>query len=704
MMQPALCDPHLVPPPGLDDRDLAAWLAEVRRRVRAAADLDRHHGRSDLAWYRDSVLEGFFNTFDPVLRDAQGRWRVDDFVADGRACFGGYDLVVLWQPYPRSGIDPRDQFAHWRALPGGIEGLRRLVADFHRHGVRCQLNYVPWDRPDEDHLAPLLELVEASGADGVYGDTMRGFPAAWNAGLERIRPGLALSSEGSPLPAAAADGLTGCWGQNLLPVPPAIPLVRFADGRHCVRLVDRDSQCRRWRVRLGLFWGMGHVVWENVFGQWNPYGAEDRAEVRRATAIHRGLVGPFRDRDWVHRRGGDGQDGVWVNEWRHQGRVVLTALDVRRTGGGRTALRLPEDARDARWRDQVDGREYPVRTAADGSRWLDWEPRPLLPAVFTPSTMPWLAPPRPEEPTPLPRDWAGEELNRPLRPTVPAQAADRGGMALVAGGAFVFQPRHYDGLPEGGCCDCRFKASGGPNLFHHSRELVMPPLLVERHPVTNADFARFLASGWRPAQTDGLLAHWSRAGDDPRAWRVPPGLEGHPVVHVDLDDARAYAAWRRRRLPTEEEWTWVAQGAAGRTWPWGDAFAPHRVQGGLDPRYFSDGAAHAERCRLHGVDPQATGIPAAGTSPVDAHPGGATPDGVLDLCGNVWEWTESERDDGHSRYALVKGGGWLTGRPGDSQWYLYRGPTPNAVHQKVPLLWPGMDRCATIGFRCVADR
>ena len=141
------------------------------------------------------------------------------------------------------------------------------------------------------------------------------------------------------------------------------------------------------------------------------------------------------------------------------------------------------------------------------------------------------------------------------------------------------------------------------------------------------------------------------------------------MVWVDLDDARAYARWAGKRLPTEPEW----HHAAGRDlWPWGELFDP-------------------ARCNGAGGD----------TTPVDRFPGGASPYGCLDLSGNVWEWTESERDDGHTRYAIVRGGSHLI--VVGSKWYQASGAQPNDCHEKVLLMYPGLDRCVTIGFRCVKD-
>jgi formylglycine-generating enzyme required for sulfatase activity len=196
------------------------------------------------------------------------------------------------------------------------------------------------------------------------------------------------------------------------------------------------------------------------------------------------------------------------------------------------------------------------------------------------------------------------------------------------------------------------------------REVELKPFALDVHLVTNADFARFLeASGYRPGDPTHFLRHWT--GGTP-----PAALARHPVVYVDLADARAYAAWAGKRLPTEEEWQFAAQGADGRTYPWGET---------LEAGGCNDGSQ-------------------GGTTPVGAFPEGRSPFGCHDLCGNVWEWTESERDDGRTRSAILRGGSFY--RRGGSVWYFDEGPQPAGFAAKVLLSSPGLDRCATVGFRC----
>jgi len=204
-------------------------------------------------------------------------------------------------------------------------------------------------------------------------------------------------------------------------------------------------------------------------------------------------------------------------------------------------------------------------------------------------------------------------------------------------------------------------------MVRFERPVRLEPYAIDLTPVTNRQYAVFLRqSGYRPDDAENFLKHWDEG-------RVPPGLEDHPVVYVDLEDARAYARWAGKRLPTEEEWQYAAQGPEGREYPWGDAWEEGRSNDG------------------------STG----GTTSVTAFPSGRSPFGCYDMCGNVWEWTESQRGDGRTRFCILKGGSYYKAE--GSHWYADGGPQTCRFAAKFLLTWPGLDRCATIGFRCVVD-
>ncbi len=139
--------------------------------------------------------------------------------------------------------------------------------------------------------------------------------------------------------------------------------------------------------------------------------------------------------------------------------------------------------------------------------------------------------------------------------------------------------------------------------------LYLPEYYLAKTPVTNAQYAAFVQ-----ATGHDQPHHW--AGGKP-----PRGKESHPVVYVSWYDAMAYCRWlseitgRPYRLPSEAEWEKGARGSDGRIYPWGNQWA-------------------VERCNSEEGDKE-------DTTPVGAYPEGASPYGLLDMAGNVWEWTRS---------------------------------------------------------------
>jgi len=204
---------------------------------------------------------------------------------------------------------------------------------------------------------------------------------------------------------------------------------------------------------------------------------------------------------------------------------------------------------------------------------------------------------------------------------------------------------------------------------HHLHQLHIPSFWIDRYPVTNEQFKKFLdATHYHPKDDYNFLKDWVD-GNFPKGW------DTKPVIWVSQEDARAYAKWAGKRLPHEWEWQYAAQGNDGRIYPWGNVW---------------DGFAVPAPVRGRDL-----------TSPdnVDSHPRGASPFGVMDLVGNVWQWTDEYQDE-HTRTAVLRGGSYY--QPQGSLWYFpqaYR----NTEHSKYLLMAPSKDRAGTLGFRCVVD-
>jgi len=142
---------------------------------------------------------------------------------------------------------------------------------------------------------------------------------------------------------------------------------------------------------------------------------------------------------------------------------------------------------------------------------------------------------------------------------------------------------------------------------------------IDRLPVVNAQFAAFLNETGGTQGSHGLLFDLT----DPAAkilwlsgrYAAVQGFEQHPVVAETWQGARAFCAWRGGRLPTEAEWERAARGPGGRSYPWGNE-PPDSSRARFAFRFLD-------------------------YSRVGSYPAGATPDGLLDMAGNAWQWTSS---------------------------------------------------------------
>ena len=663
------------------------WIAELidwrREHLTRIGYDDACYRRPELQWAQRNfvhaqmmVEDGFF--FDPD----SGHYTVDRYLDDLIDRYGGIDSVLVWHAYPNIGVDDRNQFDLFADLPGGLDGLRGVIDDFHRRGVRVFLPTKPWDKGTREHPLPdwqaIAQVVAAVGADGINGDTYNGVPRAFFDACDALGHPVVLQPESTISAEEALAWNVQSWGKKVPPdLTPSVAKWKWLEPRHMINLENRWGRDRTDDLQFILFNGVGYNAWENVWGIWNGLTPRDAATLRRIALLERAFAPHFVSADW-RPYAPTLQAGVFASRFPHNGQTLWTMVNRNESEVAGEQMALPH---------------------RDGTRYLDlWNGVALQPIVRDGQALiefsleakgcgavlalevgavidgldDYLAQAAELARTPL-RSLSAKWLSLPqqmvpIGPTAPGATRPEGMVAIPAGefdfgvGGIEIEGQTWDGV------DVQYPWEPSPRR-NHRRRIAMPAFYIDRTPVTNAQFQAFIdATGYAPRDKHNFLRHWTDG-------MPPPGWSNKPVTWVGIEDARAYAAWAGKRLPHEWEWQYAAQGLDGRRYPWGNEWradavpAPNRGRGLTAP------------------------------ADVDAHPAGASPFGVLDLVGNVWQWTDEFRDE-HTRSAILRGGSAY--QPQTSHWYF-----PQAYrldqHGKYLLMAPCKDRSGCIGFRCVVD-
>lgn len=662
-------------------RAMQAWREAERRRI--GFD-DAQYRRPELQWTQRSFVQPQVMVEDRLLYDPVKRvYTVSRLLDDLRQRYGGIDSVLLWPVYPNSGIDHRNQWDLLRDMPGGVAGVKAMVQDFQRQGVRVFFPTMPWDVGTRDEGLSQAEatvaLLAAIGADGVNGDTMPGLPVDFLRAAEARGLPLALEPELPLQDDAMLAFNTLSWGYWATPFVPLVSKWKWLESRHMVHVCDRWATDRSDLLQAAFFNGAGIQSWENVWGWWNGITPRDAAALKRIAGVYRGWPALLSSAGWEPHVP-TGQYGVYASRFPGEAETLWTVVNRNDFAVGELPLRVAHVA-GARYLDAWNGRELQAEVGADGLArvTLSLEPRgyAALVQVRTPAAFDAAASvlkaQRALAAKPLAtdsREWKALPQRLVPQPATPRVKAPPPGMVTVpATTAFDFRVTglQIEGENRPGL-DVQYPWESVARREHLHR-MAVPSFHIDRHPVTNEDFARFLqASGHRPADAHNFLAHWSSGRP------VPTDLR-RPVTWVGLEDARAYCRWAGKRLPHEWEWQYAAQGLDGRRYPWGDDWRE-----GLTP------PVHTARS-----------LPVL--AEVGQYPQAASPFGVQELVGHVWQWTD-EFEDERTRAAIVRGGSPY--QPQGASWYF-----PNAQrldqHGKLLLLAPSKDRSGLIGFRCVAD-
>jgi len=634
----------------------------------------------ELKWAQSSFIQPQMMVQDRCLYDsATGKYTVDRCLDDFDKRYGGIDSVLLWPTYPNMGIDDRNQHDMIRSMPGGIEGVKQMVASFHRRGVRVLFPMMMWDQGTRDPGEPwpqaIAGLMKEIDADGINGDTQDGVPLAFSMAADSAGHTLAFEPEGGPSDEALAWNVL-TWGQYHFQFVPQVDRYKWLESRHMVNISDRWKRDKNDDLQFAFFNGVGWESWENIWGIWNGITPRDSEATRRMAMVERGVAAFLVSPDWepfypMHFY------GVFASRWPKDGQTVWTIVNRNEYAVSGRQISVPAQP-GVHYFDLYHGVELQAEREGDEdvlsfaleehgfgailatSGELPADTRQLMDRMKALTAKPLAD---------YSHEWKPVAQQLVVIEATKRAASSPTGMIKIPKASFVFKVQgiEIEGSDDVGV-DLQYSWEDTPRRFHEKR-LNVDSFYIDKYPVTNSEFKKFLdATRYRPADGLNFLHDW-------RDGMYPDGWASKPVTWVSLEDARAYAAWAGKRLPHEWEWQYAAQGTDGRSYPWGDTW---------------DAGA---------IPSPELGRKLRAPDDVDAHPAGASPFGVMDLVGNVWQWTDEYVDE-HTRGGILRGGSYY--KPQGSIWYFpqaYR----NDQHGKLLLMAPGYDRSGTVGFRCVMD-
>ena len=674
-----------------DSANTAAWLQRIKAWRTERRTLVRYDGlqfdRPELEWTQHIFSQVQLLIWDRSFYDPEkGEYTVGRFLSETENRIGPIDAVLIWHVYPNLGVDDRNQFDLLRDLPGGVPGIRRMVEQFHARGVKVFFPFLAWDTGTRDEGTfpwdAISQLVSEVGADGINFDTLESIPFQFRTASDAGGHALALEPQFEPRDESLAwtnigwnDWVT--WEGKEYPFAPMVDKTKWLEPRHTVNVTDRFTRDKTDSLQHAFFNGEGYAVLENLWGFWYGMNPNDAEALLRFTRIERTMAANLHSSEWEPHtpvvqagvfasRFPAAASTLWTvvnrNEYPVRGEQLLVAYHT----GVRyydlwhgTELKPAVRGAEAALSFELEGRGFGAVVATDESP-AEGPLRDVL-AFMAERSLRSLGS--------YSREWkAVPQTMVEIKPTKPAAVAPSG-MIRIPEGDYDFQVRGIE--IEGGNdpgVDVQYPWEDAARRFHRHRMHVRS-FYMDRTPVTNAEFKRFLnATQYRPKDENNFLRDWKHG-------ICPEGWENKPVTWVSIEDARAYAAWAGKRLPHEWEWQFSAQSTDGRLYPWGNDWNPHALPA-------------ADRGRTMGQPAN-----------VDDFPQGGSPFGVLDLAGNVSQWTDEYRDL-HTRAAIVRGG--ASYQPHGSIWYF---PQTYRLdeHQKYLLMAPGRDRSGTVGFRCVVD-
>ncbi len=684
--------------------------------------------REDLKWMNHTYIMLLQFAWDKKFYDWKSeKYNFYNSLLEFDSLTGGYDIFTLWPTWPRLGLDHRNQWDMYRDLPGGIAELRRQSDFTHANGKKYFISYNPWDESGrkEEHMDGMEELLRQIDADGVVLDTRGASSYELQASADKVKPGIIMYSEGMAVP-CDMPGIVSGRVHDALVLPPPVNLNKLIKPDFAIFRVLQLAEDRLHRELACAFFN-GYGVEINTMRPGRPaWMKEEYAYLGKTTRILRENSDVFHNYNFsllVPTL----TDSVYVNRWNDDAKTLYTILSMKPSGFSGLLFEVDSMPDNHHYVDLWNHQEVTV-----GERKGQY----LIPVELEPFNHSWIHSRREGVvscvalfPSLLHVEVTADTLYFSTSINDGERIVLTGNDPSYQAKSFVFTSGNnaiscWDYFPETTkkiviqlfnesqltdekvvsvdnsmphiisiasktspakrCPDGMVKIPAGKFRFYSIRApetldpfiplpdhadtivLDMPEFFMDRYPVTNRQWQAFiLETTYEPDDSSNYLNHWV---DE----QIPEGEEDYPVVYINQDDAHAYARWVAKRLPTEAEWQYAAQGTDMRKYPWGNE---------MDSTLCNYNLNHP--------------------TSVMQFPDGSSPFGVEDMVGNVWQMTDNIYDNGSYYFNIIRGGSYYY--PDSSIWYVTGGALPVDHPEMLLLIGPGLDRNATVGFRLVKD-
>ena len=716
-----------------------------KRKLYDMLDFDNSlYERQDLQWVRHAYVSTILMNWNSSYYNYQdGKFHIADYIKKGKQLYGGDDFIAIWPTWPTLGLDQRNQFDLFRDLPGGLNKIKNIANQSRASGTRLFVCYNPWDESTrgENHFEGITNLIAGTSADGVVLDTKGESSRALQNAADKVRPGVIMYSEGMAVP-KDMPGIVSGRVHNALYYPPMLNLNKLIKPEFAIfRVAEIFKEPIQREFATSFFNGYGTEL--NIMEPGRPIWVDEQYRyLGRTSRILRENTNNFVGPDFCPLIETT-TENIWVNAWPLPEKNIYTVYSL-----------LPEGYKDYLFK--VTPKEgfhfvdlWHHKMLQPQKMNGDW----LIEAETNAFHKKYLGTNNEGEvdciaqlPSLLLITRKGDllTLNKPLKgneikvwaglpsyekePLVVKQGKIEISLLKYFGtyeGDFIVQlfdngilldetivtlnvaePRRISSIqktnpansvpaamvliPKG---SFRFKSTHGDDFIPYPKQdeetiNEMPSFYMDKFPVTNAQWAVFIkASGYRPTDTINYLKHWING-------KIPKGLEKYPVVNLSFEDAKAYASWAGKRLPTEIEWQYAAQTKEGNEWPW-EQLVPVKRKEEVITQTLTVSS-------IEGIDSSLCNTGNGSLYPVGKYSKGENAYGLQDLTGCVWQFTNDLYQCGNYQYIMMKGGSFF--KPSSSWWYVQSGPRELHYRQFLLRVSQGFERNATVGFRCVQDR